>query len=79
MQFRIPANAPARRVTLSLDGREVASKVYGGPGEYKLESAPVRATAATATVEISIDRVFSAPPDRRELGIVVTAAGFDSR
>ena len=31
-EFYIPPNAPARRVTLLLDGREVASHTYPGPG-----------------------------------------------
>jgi hypothetical protein len=41
-----------------------------------LESPPVRAAGAVATVEIVIDQTFFAPPDSRELGMVLTGAGF---
>jgi hypothetical protein len=76
VRFRIPDNAPARRVTLSLDGRQVASAVYVAPGEYTLASPPVRAEGGAAAVEIAVDRTFSAPGDERELGIVLTSVGF---
>ena len=74
--FTIPPQARARRVTLLLDGREVASQTYPAPGTYTLESPPVRAAGAVATVEIVIDETFFAPGDTRELGIVLTAVGF---
>ena len=79
VMLEIPQNAPARHVALLLDGREVASQTYQGPGAYTLESPPMRASGATATVEIDVDRTFTAPPDTRELGIVLTAAGFAAR
>ena len=74
--FTIPEQALARRVTLLLDGRELVSKTYSGPGSYTLESEPVRPAAAEAAVEIRIDRTFSASGDARQLGIVLTAVGF---
>jgi hypothetical protein len=74
--FTIPDNAPARKVTLRLDGREVAAQVYAGPGTYTLESAPVLPAGAAASLEIELDRTFTAPPDTRELGMVLTGAGF---
>jgi hypothetical protein len=74
--FTIPPQARARRVTLLLDGREVASRTYAAPGTYTLESPPVRAAGAVAMVEISIEQTFFAPPDSRELGIVLTGVGF---
>jgi hypothetical protein len=74
--FTIPSQARARRVTLLLDGREVASQTYLTPGTYTLESPPVRAAGAVAMVEIAIDQTFFAPPDSRELGMVLTGVGF---
>jgi len=74
--FTIPALARARRVTLLLDGREVASQTYPAPGAYTLESPPVRAAGAVAIAGIAVDQTFFAPPDSRELGIVLTAVGF---
>jgi hypothetical protein len=74
--FTIPPQARARRVTLLLDGREVASQTYPAPGTYTLESPPVRAAGAVAMAEIAIDQTFFAPGDSRELGIVLTGVGF---
>jgi len=74
--FTIPPQARARRVTLLLDGRQVASQTYQAPGTYTLESPPVRAAGAAAMVEIAIDQTFFAPGDSRELGMVLTAVGF---
>jgi hypothetical protein len=76
LSFRIPAQSPARRVTLRIDGREVASQVYAVPGEYMLESPPVLPGAPDTLVEIEVDRAFTAPPDVRELGIVLNGVGF---
>jgi hypothetical protein len=74
--FTIPPQARARRVTLLLDGREVASQTYPAPGTYTLESPPVRAAGAVAIAEIAVDQTFFAPGDSRELGIVLTGVGF---
>jgi hypothetical protein len=74
--FTIPPQARARRVTLLLDGREVVSQTYPAPGTYTLESPPVRAAGAVAIAEIAVDQTFFAPPDSRELGMVLTGVGF---
>ena len=72
-EFYIPPNAKARQVTLLLDGRRVASQTYTGPGPYTLTSAePLQGT----TVEIRVDRTFTAPGDQRPLGIVLIGVGF---
>lgn len=72
-EFYIPPNAKARHVTLLLDGREVASHTYAGPGPYTLTSAePLQGT----TVEIRVDRTFTAPGDKRALGMVLIGVGF---
>jgi hypothetical protein len=41
-----------------------------------LESPPVHPAGAVAMVEIAVDETFFAPPDSRELGIVLTGVGF---
>ncbi|MGO9258596.1 MAG: ArnT family glycosyltransferase [Bryobacteraceae bacterium] len=76
VEFSIPANAPVRRVTLRLDGREVASETYPGPGEYTLAAPALQPAGASAAIQIQVDKSFSVPGDRRELGIVLTGAGF---
>ncbi|HXS95682.1 MAG TPA: glycosyltransferase family 39 protein [Candidatus Limnocylindrales bacterium] len=72
----IPDNAPARRIEVLLDGREVKTETVPRPGLYTVESGPVKPAAATATVEIRLDETFQAPPDTRDLGAVLVAAGF---
>jgi hypothetical protein len=72
-EFYLPPNARARQITLLLDGREVASHTYPGPGAYTLVSAePLQGT----TVEIRVDRTFTAPGDRRALGMILIGVGF---
>ena len=72
-EFYLPPNAKARQITLLLDGRAVASHTYQGPGAYTLTSAePLQGT----TVEIRVDRTFTAPGDRRALGMVLIGVGF---
>jgi hypothetical protein len=72
----ISDKARARRLTLLLDGHEVASQTFAGPGAYTIASGPLRGTGTAATVEIDIDRTFTDPPDARELGVVLTGVGF---
>jgi hypothetical protein len=75
--FYIPNNAKARSVWLMLDGKEVTSQSFPGPGKYDLLSQmPLAPTSATATVEIRVDQTFTAPPDIRELGVVLIGVGF---
>ena len=74
--FTIPAPARARRITLVMDGTTVAEQSYLGPGTYELATKPVRPAGSTTEVEIRVDRTFTAPPDTRELGIVLSAVGF---
>jgi hypothetical protein len=73
--FTIPDAAPARRIELLLDGRLVASATYSAPGAYTLKSPP-EPGGETATVTLTVDRTFSVPGDRRELGVVVSGIGF---
>jgi hypothetical protein len=74
--FFISDKSPARHVTLLVDGREVASQQYAGQGLYTLKSAALKPAGATASVEIRIDKTFTAPPDTRELGMVLAGVGF---
>jgi hypothetical protein len=72
----IPPSAPARRITLLLDGKQVAEKVFEQPGVYTLESPPQRPLNATTTLTIEVDKKFSVPGDGRVLGIVLSGTGF---
>jgi hypothetical protein len=76
VKFFIPQPAPARRITLLIDGQQVAEKTYDAPGLYTLETAPMRPAKPTTTLTIVVDKTFSVPGDHRELGVVLVAAGF---
>jgi hypothetical protein len=76
VRFNIPEASPARRVTLLLDGREIASQSYPAPGSYSLETPPQAANTGVSTLTIIVDKVFTVPGDVRELGIILAEAGF---
>jgi hypothetical protein len=75
-EIYIPGNAPARRIRLTLEGRVAVDKTFAMPGFYTLEAAPVASGPSPVTVVLTVDRTFSAPPDRRELGMIVSGIGF---
>ena len=54
----------------------MAARTYPAPGTYTLESPQQRTTGASATLTIEADRTHRAPGDSRDLGIVLTGAGF---
>jgi hypothetical protein len=72
VDFAIHDLSPARRVTLLLDGVQVAGQTYTAPGRYRLETAPVSGDAVT----IVVDKTFSVPGDSRDLGIILTDVGY---
>ena len=74
--FTIHEKSPARQIRLLLDGREVASQTYAGPGTYTLTTAPLQPASPVAFATIECDKTFTAPPDTRDLGIVLAAVGF---
>lgn len=68
----IPDAAPARVISVWIDGRVFGSQTYGGPGSYTLTSRRTRITGDSATLTIAVDKTFSAPGDQRQLGIILT-------
>jgi hypothetical protein len=75
--FHIPEMATARKVTLSVDGKQVAEESYSGTGSFTLTSSePIQASGEVATVTLTIDKTFSVPGDQRELGVILTGIGF---
>jgi hypothetical protein len=65
-----------RRLTVLLDGAEIASRSFDRPGLYTLETPAQRPAKPVATLTITVDKTFSVPGDRRELGIVLSEVGF---
>jgi 4-amino-4-deoxy-L-arabinose transferase-like glycosyltransferase len=75
--FFIPDQAPARRVSLLVDGVVAAEHLYASPGSYTLQSAkPVTVSGESATVTITVDKTFTAPGDHRSLGLILSGVGF---
>ena len=74
--FAIHEKSPARQIRLLLDGREVASQTYSVPGAYTLQTTPIQPAGPVAIVTLESDRTFTAPPDTRDLALVLSAIGF---
>ncbi len=72
----IPADAPARTVTLIADGKVVATQTVPAPGAYTI-TAPFHTHATQVTVTLRVDKTHRVPPDSRDLGAVVTGIGFE--
>jgi hypothetical protein len=76
LEFAIHPRSTARRVHLLLDGREVAAQQYTAPGTYSITTTPLTPAGPIAVVTIEVDATFTAPPDTRDLGIVLAGVGF---
>ena len=76
VRFTIPDQAPARQVTLELNHQRVASQMYDAPGSHTLTSPPLKPDGDSASITITVDKAFSVPGDRRQLGIILTGVGF---
>jgi len=71
----IDPKAPARHLRLSAGGRTLAEQDIPGPGLYTI-SAPAPLGSASLAVTLSVDKTFSVPTDKRNLGVIVTGIGF---
>jgi hypothetical protein len=77
VNFYLPGDAPARHISLLLDGQEVCGTTVTAPGPGQLVCpAPVAPAGPTAMIEIRVDRTFRVPPDERDLGMVLLGVGF---
>lgn len=72
----IPPDAPGRRIEVFMDGQSIGGQTLPGAGMYTVRSAPVPGGTGSASVEVVIDRTFSPPGDRRELGFIAHEIGF---
>jgi hypothetical protein len=76
VEFTIHELAPARRITLLVDGVKVAEHTYSAPGNYTLEAPSMQPAKPAAMLTILADKTFFVSGDHRELGLVLYAAGF---
>ena len=72
----IPDVAPARRITVEVNGSRVGEETYPKPGSYTIATPPLKAEGASAVVKIAVDRTFSVAGDQRQLGVILVEAGF---
>lgn len=77
VQFSIPDQSPARQISLSMNGHQIASQTFPGPGKYSLASSPVRPDGDSAQVTVSADKSFSVQGDSRQLAIILLRVGFE--
>ncbi|HWZ30795.1 MAG TPA: glycosyltransferase family 39 protein [Bryobacteraceae bacterium] len=71
----IPDVAPARRLTMIVDGQQAGDELFAKAGAYTL-AVLLGEGPPTVTVTLKVDKTFSAPGDLRKLGAVVTRVGF---
>ncbi len=76
IRFTIPEPSPARQITVSVGPTQVARQDYAFPGSYILTTPPIQPEGDVITVTIAVDKTFSVPGDQRELGIILSQAGF---
>jgi 4-amino-4-deoxy-L-arabinose transferase-like glycosyltransferase len=75
VDLHLPAQSPARRAKMFLDGALIADKPLA-PGTQSIESPPVASAAPSVALAIELDRAFRAAGDHRELGATLSGAGF---
>ncbi len=73
----IPDQSPARTVRLSVDDRPLTEVHYDRPGSYTITTNPVTPVNSSTTLTISVDKTFSVAGDPRQLGMILTGAGFE--
>jgi hypothetical protein len=71
----VPPNSPARKFTMSVNGADVAHETFAAPGKYTL-SGPAP-PGDPATIVVTADRTFTAPPDTRALSALLLDIGFE--
>jgi hypothetical protein len=76
LRFYIPDGSPARQVSVALTDHPIASQTYSAPGTYVLSSPPLKPDGDSVTLTITVDKIFSAPGDSRQLGIILSEVGF---
>ncbi|HYL73272.1 MAG TPA: glycosyltransferase family 39 protein [Bryobacteraceae bacterium] len=77
VQFSIPEQSPVRQISVAVNGQQVASRSFAGPGKYSLASPPVRPDGDSAQVTIAADKSFSVQGDSRQLAIILIRVGFE--
>jgi len=77
VQFSIPDQSPARHISLSMNGQQMASQTFAGPGKYSLTSPPAKPDGDSVQVTVSADKSFFVQGDSRQLAIILLRVGFE--
>jgi len=72
-----PAQAVPCHVTLSVNGTVVAKATYTSTGKYDLGGSVAGELSENVTATLATDHTFRPPGDARDLGLVLTAIGFE--
>ena len=72
VKLYIPDNAPARKITISVDNQKLLEQTLPKPGPYTLTTRPTSGSSVT----IEVDRTFTAPGDSRALGIILNEVAY---
>ncbi len=73
--FYIPDGAPARRVTVAINGNTLAEQSFPGPGMHTLQARFSYPANRPVHVVLSVDQTFQPPGDERRLGVIVHRFG----
>ena len=73
----VPPQTVPCRVTLSVNGTVVATATYTSTGKYDLSGSVAGGLSESVTATLATDHTFRPPGDARELGLVLTAIGFE--
>ena len=75
VEYFVPPDAPARKITLLADGKALGEDALSGSGARSLEVL-FKTNATQVTVGLQVDKTHVVPPDGRTLGVIVTSVGF---
>jgi hypothetical protein len=76
VELFIPGQAPARYFEMLVNGKLVAEETFDKPGSYAISVPPDASLKGAVAVTLTVDKTFSAPPDHRQLGVVIGGVGF---
>ncbi len=77
VEFYVPDTGATRTVTLTLDGKVIGHGVYEKAGTQTLVTqGSTSGNGESATLVITVDKTFSVPGDNRQLGVILSGAGF---
>lgn len=78
VELFLPDMAPARVVTITVDGVQQPPQTLPGHGLHTIATPAISARSEEVTLVIEVDKTFSVAGDSRTLGLILVGAGFRS-